>query len=259
MEQVKKWDDVAADYQRVFSCGINEYNRGLLEFFRQEGLLTPGCRVLDIGCGVGKYGTYFAELGCDVTLTDISPAMLAHAAANMAPYSTPWRTVEGDFAALDDETLSGGKKFNLSISMMSPAIDDLAGVKKMSGLTRGWCFTANFIAWRQPIRDEFCRRMGLEPPPMRNSDMAESAVRLVQAVTDTGYMPLVRQVPYNWSDDRSPREAAAYLMQRCGGSTGNAAELARAEIIAAELADEDGIFVDSVSTDVVWIYWRTEE
>ena len=98
MEQIKSWDEAAADYQRVFRMGLNDYNRQLLEFFTSNGLLHPGCRVLDIGCGVGKYGTYFAELGCGVTLTDISPAMLAHAARNMAAYATPWRIVEGAYS-----------------------------------------------------------------------------------------------------------------------------------------------------------------
>ena len=42
-----------------------------------------------IGCGVGKYGAYLAGLGCDVTLTDISENMIAHACENMAPYKTP--------------------------------------------------------------------------------------------------------------------------------------------------------------------------
>ena len=108
MEQIKSWDEAAADYQRVFRMGLNDYNRQLLEFFTSNGLLHPGCSVLDIGCGVGKYGTYFAELGCGVTLTDISPAMLAHAARNMAAYATPWRIVEGDFAMLSTDELSGG-------------------------------------------------------------------------------------------------------------------------------------------------------
>ena len=132
MEQIKSWDEAAADYQRVFRMGLNDYNRQLLEFFTSNGLLHPGCSVLDIGCGVGKYGTYFAELGCGVTLTDISPAMLAHAARNMAAYATPWRIVEGDFAMLSTDELSGGDKFDLSVAMMSAAVHDTAGVEKMS-------------------------------------------------------------------------------------------------------------------------------
>ena len=67
-----KWDSAAPDYQSVFRLGINEYNARQLDFWRERGMLTPGCRVLDIGCGVGKYGVYLAQLGYDVTLIDIS-------------------------------------------------------------------------------------------------------------------------------------------------------------------------------------------
>ena len=258
MEQIKHWDSVAADYQRVFDGGINEYNRGLLRFFLGEGLLTPGCRVLDIGCGVGKYGAYFASLGCDVTLTDISPAMLAHTKANMAAFSTPWRTVEGDFYALGDADLTAGELFDLSVAMMSPAVRDLPGVVKMSRITRGWCFTANFILWRQPKRDEFYRRMGLDPVNGHDSDLEESAARLHKAVTDAGFTPRIKRVPYDWSDERTPQDAADYLLHRAGLDPVSAEQTARAQEIAAGLADENGIFVDSVCTDVVWIYWNTE-
>ena len=257
MEQIKSWDDAAADYQRVFSMGLNDYNRQLLEFFTSSGLLPPDCRVLDIGCGVGKYGAYFAELGCGVTLTDISPSMLAHAARNMAAYTTPWRIVEGDFAVLSAEELSDGGKFDLSVAMMSPAVHDLAGVKKMSVLTRGWCFTANFVEWAQPMRDEFYRLMGLEVSGF-GAGMHDSAGELLQAVRDAGYDPEVKYVPYDWSDDRRPDEAAEYLIKRCGGDTGDAALMTRARKAAAELADENGVFVDGVNTRVAWVYWKTE-
>ena len=71
-----KWDEAAPEYQSVFRLGLNDYNSALLRFWQENGMLTPGCRVIDIGCGVGKYGAYLAGLGCDVTLTDISENMI---------------------------------------------------------------------------------------------------------------------------------------------------------------------------------------
>ena len=88
----EKWDEAADDHQRVFSLGLNEYNASLLRFWHEEGMIFPGCRVIDIGCGVGKYGVYLAQLGCDVTLTDISEEMLRFVSANLANVTTPWTT-----------------------------------------------------------------------------------------------------------------------------------------------------------------------
>ena len=93
----EKWDRAAVDYQRVFTLGLNDYNAALLRFWHEAGMLFPGCRVLDIGCGVGKYGTYLAALGYDVTLTDISGEMLRHASENMARFRTPWVVYRCDF------------------------------------------------------------------------------------------------------------------------------------------------------------------
>ena len=91
------WDKVAPDYQRVYRLGLNDYNTRLLRFWEESGMLFPGARVLDIGCGVGKYGTYLAALGYDVTLTDISGEMLCRASENMAKYSAPWAVYRCDF------------------------------------------------------------------------------------------------------------------------------------------------------------------
>ena len=81
--RLKSWDEAAADYQRVFRMGLNDYNRHRWSFFTSNGYATPGRSVLDIGRGVGKYGTYFAELGCGVTLTGHFPR---HARARAAEH-----------------------------------------------------------------------------------------------------------------------------------------------------------------------------
>ena len=89
MEKTEKWDSVAANYQKVFALGDNDYNAKLIAFLLDNDMLHPGDRVMDMGCGVGKYGKVFASLGCDVTLADISAKMLGFAAQNMAEYKTP--------------------------------------------------------------------------------------------------------------------------------------------------------------------------
>lgn len=110
----EKWNSVSDDYQTVFELGINEYNASLIQFWMENGMITPGCRVIDIGCGVGKYGTYLAKLGCDVTLTDISDKMIECVKKNMAPFKTPWTAFRCDFDEVTgaEEELSG--KFDLA-------------------------------------------------------------------------------------------------------------------------------------------------
>ena len=51
-------------------------NADVSELYRPfEELLTPGCRILDLGCGSGRDSKYFAGKGYDVVALDPSSAM----------------------------------------------------------------------------------------------------------------------------------------------------------------------------------------
>ena len=257
VDEKRSWDAAAGDYQRVFALGLNDYNALLLRFWREESMIRPGCRVLDIGCGVGKYGTCLAELGCDVTLTDLSGEMLRRAAENMARYATPWAVYEADFNAVTgrESVFAGG--FDLVISTMSPAVHDVDTVRKMSALSRGCCFLARFRSWEQPTRDALLRKMGLEPRQMMVNP-AEDAASVIRAVGAAGYVPQVKLVPYCWSDERSPAQMADYLCRRYYDESDRERLYERALAAAKELAGDAGILRDAVNTTVAWIWWKTE-
>lgn len=250
------WDSAALDYQRTFKLGLNEYNRALLCFWEEAGMLFPGCRVIDIGCGVGKYGPYFASLGCDVTLTDVSEGMLRHARENMERFETPWRVYACDFREATGKEEVFREGFDLAISTMSPAICDAQTLRKMSGMTHGWCFLARFAQWSQPGRDALLRELGLAPGrPGRELEADCAAMR--QLAAEAGYAPWVKTVDYSWCDRRTPEEMAAYLLTRLASE--GAPLPGRAAIVKAaeKLSRADGLFEDAIHTKVAWIYWRT--
>lgn len=255
--EAKKWDKAAGDYQRVFSLGLNEYSENLLRFWFEEGMLPVGARIIDIGCGVGKYGSYLAELGYDVTLTDISAEMLRHASDNMAKYATTWAVYQADFSEITgkEPAFSGG--FDLSISTMSPAIHDVETVRKMASITHGWCFLARFRDWKQPLRDELMQKLGLEPlQPFY--DLKGDVASMIQAVSNIGYVPFVKIVDYNWADRRTPEEMADYMLRNYFAEEKESESLhSKALLIAKEMSDEKGYVLDSVNTKVAWIYWKT--
>lgn len=259
LETEKLWDQMAGNYQAVYRLGLNDYNAGLLCFWQENGMLFPGCRVLDIGCGVGKYGTWLAELGYDVTLTDISGEMLRHAKENMARFTTPWAVYRCDFNEATGREPVFEKGFDLSISTMSPAIHDAETVRKMSAMTRNWCFLARFFDWQQPFRDELLRRLG-QPPRPPFTDLKSDCVSMIRAVSEAGFAPLVQYVDYNWSDARTPEEMADYMHSRYFAGDEDAERLyAETLSISRDLAGPDETVQDEVNTKVGWIYWKTKE
>lgn len=257
MDTAQKWNEEAADYQRVFQIGMNEYSKGLLTFLLDKGMLRAGCRVIDVGCGVGKYGTYFAAMGCDVTLTDISSKMIEMAEKNMSKFDTPCTTLVCDFNDVSPDHPAFQKKFDLGLSTMSPAVHDAATVKKFSDMTDGYCFITHFVEWSEPNRKAFYEKLGVAPK-QEMGDFAAHIENVCTAIRENGYTPNITYSPYNWSDDRTPKEAAAYLLKRLEDVEITEALKEKALKIATELSNENGIFVDAVNTKVAWVYWNTK-
>lgn len=250
------WNSVSEDYQRVFKLGLNDYNREFMRFVTAEEMLPKGGSVLDIGCGVGKYGSYFAEMGHSVALTDISEKMIAFADENMSKYRVPWKSLVCDFDLVsgNEQFFAGG--FDLVISTMSPAIHDIGTVKKMSAMSRGWCLVARFVSWEQPFREGLFRQLQIEECDKKMGSPDE----LIACVNAAGYKAYTKTVPYNWSDLRTPEEMAEHLLL---GPLHEAADpdAYRKAVIDYCLrhADKDGKISDGVNTQVVWIYWDTNE
>ena len=141
---------------------------------------------------------------------------------------------------------------------MSPAIHDADTVRKMSTMTRGFCFLARFYSWEQPFRDRLMRELGTEPRSVFN-DLQGDCSSMIHAVREAGFVPQVRYVDYNWADPRSPEQMADYMKRYYFSEDENGDELARRILLLARNhADENDMVTDNVNTRVAWIWWKTE-
>ena len=256
LTNAQRWDNTAGDYQRVFQLGQNEYNEALFRYWEEENMFRPGCRVLDIGCGVGKYAVMFAEKGCDVTLTDISEKMLQFAAGNMASFHTPWKTFCCDFSKVTGEEEVFWPAFDFTISTLSPAVNDADTLGKMCRMTDGWCFLARFCSWKQTLRDTLLQKAGMETGEMSRTDLRAGCDEILGYIAAGGYVPKVRYVEYNWYDIRTPEEMANYLIMHAMAEEKDRGALENA---ARSLCDDTGKLKDEVQTHVAWISWNTRE
>lgn len=247
----------AKEFQRVLEGGMNDYNRRLLSFLSERKMLFPSARVIDIGCGVGKYAAYFASIGCDLTLVDISEPMLSRAENNLRGFNVPLRAMLGDFNAISENELTLFGKFDLSVSTMSPAVHDFKTVQKLSRITDGYCFVTDFVSWNQPVRDKFYSLLGLNANP--RSGLNERMVAIYNAVIQAGFKPEVRREPYSWSDKRAPADAAEFFLSRHKSpEASDPALLKKAVDAASRLSGSDGMVDDRVDAEVAWLFWRTD-
>jgi ubiquinone/menaquinone biosynthesis C-methylase UbiE len=106
--------------------------------------LVPGAKVLDAGCGAGRYAVEFARMGCEVTLFDISDEQLRIAKekvdeANLS--SSLNAVIQGDIRDLSmfqddtfDVVICYGAPLSYIIEGRELAVKELARVAKPSGM-----------------------------------------------------------------------------------------------------------------------------
>jgi SAM-dependent methyltransferase len=140
-----------------------------------SGLLAPGGRVLDAGCGTGRVGIELARRGYDVTGVDSDGSMLA-VALERAPELT-WRL--GDLAALEDEqafhlvVAAGNVMIFLAPGTGPAVVDRLARALRPGGLlVSGW--RTDELAVGE--YDDWARSAGLSPVA-RHADWDGSSLR----------------------------------------------------------------------------------
>ncbi|MET8046429.1 methyltransferase domain-containing protein [Streptosporangium sp. NPDC005286] len=109
MEQRSRWADIAGDdageryaarFARLAESGADTHGEARL----CAGLLPPGARVLDAGCGTGRVAIRLAELGYDCVGVDLDASML-EVARRTAP-ELPW--ILADLSDLGDLGDLGG-------------------------------------------------------------------------------------------------------------------------------------------------------
>lgn len=74
-DRARRWGPLAAGYRNAAMYQYEERLRW--HAFMRRCRPQAGQRVLDLGCGPGRWSARLAELGCAVTAADISPEMLA--------------------------------------------------------------------------------------------------------------------------------------------------------------------------------------
>jgi len=128
------WEDRARRFARagaglaaVCSYGMPAYYNGLIHFCQSRALapwlaVPPGARVLDIGCGVGRWSRPLAARGARVTGIDLSPTMIEEAMrrARANGVAERCRFLVQDCAKLDVE---GPFDLILSVTVLQHILD----------------------------------------------------------------------------------------------------------------------------------------
>ena len=103
----------------VCSYGMPEFYNRMIHHCQRLALkpwfdIAPGTRVLDVGCGVGRWSSLLAARGAQVTGMDLSPTMIAEAKRRADTNGTAKRC---RFLVQDLAQLDAGEKFDLVLGV----------------------------------------------------------------------------------------------------------------------------------------------
>jgi ubiquinone/menaquinone biosynthesis C-methylase UbiE len=124
----------------VCSYGMPSFYNRLIDFCQRRALapwleVSPGTRVLDVGCGVGRWSRLLAARGAIVTGVDLSPTMIAEAERRARECGLASRC---RFIVEDSSRLEIGERFELilCVTMLQHVLDVSAlsaAVRRIAG------------------------------------------------------------------------------------------------------------------------------
>lgn len=187
-ETQRFWDDRAAEFNEIGKKQMDD--DPVLLLLKSKGVVFPGARVLDIGCGAGRYSKEFLKMGCEVVAIDISPNMIDFTKENTLALNAdhftfkvlPWETA--DLAAEGWEGY-----FDLVFASMSPAISGPDELKKMNQASKGYCFMSSHLIKEDKIGIELRAVLNKEN---RAADYRDTLYYAFNILWEGGYFPEFR-------------------------------------------------------------------
>lgn len=249
------WDREAKHYATLVlnNPDENDYSDRLIQFLKEHGAIRENFRTADIGCGAGKYCVRFArDEHMHVTAVDISGVMLGYVREFMDSIHADYETVECDFREAEIRKLGWKNQFDLVFANMTPAVRGPEEIRKMTEISRGYCFLARFADYRNLFAEEICVKLGMRAEanrtPHGENDTILNDLKSFRPET------VIRYEPYNWFNLYTPQEALDCCYERMNiFAPGQRQEVGR---IIESMKDENGIVKERVEASVLWALWE---
>lgn len=149
---VEMWNSMASQFSQYETP--TPMNSSLLKLIEEKKIIDKESRILDVGCGTGKYSFALAKRSKHVIGMDLSPRMIQKALEKKK--ETKADNVDfhiGDWHTAQIETL-GYKSFDLVIAHMTPAVRNYETFMKLSEAGKGYCIMSKPTKRIDPVSDK---------------------------------------------------------------------------------------------------------
>lgn len=250
------WNSMAAEYDKErHSRNIDERIDATFARLQNRGFECKGCRILDIGCGPGRYSREFARRGADVVSLDISDNMISRLKCEsteaelqrITPMVSDWKT-------LDLSTCGFEQAFDLVFANMTPAVAGPESFIKIQRASKKWCWFRSWAGTRNSPLLEYLHKALYEEIPEPFSGNFIIAWNLTCA---TGYFPDCEFENVSWTHKKPVDELIAFHTTFFR-SEDNLSDSVREEKIRLALSEiaNDGYIENKVTGHIGSMLWQ---
>lgn len=257
-EQLEGWNRRAVKYARRTQGPKGEQrHKAVHELLRQENVLGPGVKVLDIGAGPGNFTVPMARAGAEVIALEPAVEMVRvmekrlaeEKLSNVGVINRPWQEV-----ALDEKWLRGG--FDLVFASMTPGVNDPETLQKMLDVSRKYCYYSGHSGprWEQAHRDLWRR--------LFNEDIGPAAGDILYPfglLYASGYRPKTSFVMIRRVEEFTVEEAVENLGQFFWSYLDITAEIKQIIEDYVKERAENGIFRQEQKICHGMMLWRVDD
>lgn len=157
---INLWNE-KADYFGKYTISTME-NDKFVKLLKDEGLINADFKVLDVGCGGGKYTLALSKECSYIYGIDLSPKMIEYANQNKNKFNANNVSfICDDWHELDIKKSNLYKNFDLVFASMTPAIQSASTFEKINEASKKYCVLRSNIKRKDLVYDKLCEILNI--------------------------------------------------------------------------------------------------
>ena len=248
---VEWWNGKAAHFGAL-TLPTAETSMGM-RLIQQENMIKPGGRILDVGCGGGRFCFALEQMGAEALGVDFSPNMIDECNHNKAELASAANFEVCNWHTVDIEANGWSKGFDLVLAHMTPAIVSAETFMKLSQASRDWCLMVKPTRRTNIVLDGLHKALGFEQEAQSLNETVAYAFDLLWLGGMNPKMDYENQI---WKNEQPLEKAIQEYTARIESYHELSAK--DKEIIRAYLTDisENDVVKETTNTLIAAMYWN---
>lgn len=226
-----------------------------MKIIQQENMVRKGSKVLDVGCGAGRFSFALEAMGGEVTAIDFSPEMIRKAREKGKECNSQVSFLTENWHMVDLKENNWENQFDLVLAHMSPAIVSAETFLKLIQASRGWILMVKPARRTNSVLDKLCELVNIEKD---TKALDETIAYAFDLVWNSGGRPKFEYQDQIWENQQPLAEAIKEYTLRISFKddlSDNDREKIKEYL---ESIAVNGMVYEKSKTTIVAMYWQVE-